>query len=121
MSLKEKILVISVDRDDDLGKKANVKGPVTGRKDVTEAAAKLALADPSDSDSNAMFQAVKVLNEMKKQYQTEVAVLTGDRNVGIVSDSEITKQLDRVLRHFRADYVVLVTDGAEDENIIPII
>ncbi len=121
MSLKEKILVISVDRDDDLGKKANVKGPVTGRKDVTEAAAKLALADPSDSDSNAMFQAVKVLNEMKKQYQAEVAVLTGDRNVGIVSDSEITKQLDRVLRHFRADYVVLVTDGAEDENIIPII
>jgi putative membrane protein len=121
MSTKERILVLSVDRDDDLGNKAKVKGPVTGKKDVVEAAARLALADPSDSDSNAMFQAVKVLEEMKKQYTAEVAVITGHQNVGIQSDREVTSQLDKVLRSFKADYVVLVTDGAEDDHVMPII
>ncbi len=121
MSPKERILVLSVDRDDDLGNKAKVKGPVKGKKDVVEAAARLAMADPSDSDSNAMFQAVKVLEEMKKQYTVEVAVITGHRNVGIASDREIASQLDSILRSFKADYAVLVTDGAEDEHVMPII
>ena len=118
---KDKILVVCVDRDNDLGEKTSVKGPLIGKESVMKGASSLALADPSDSDANSMFQAVKVLGDMDKQYQAEVAVLTGDKDVGVKSDRKITRQLDRVLDRFKADYVVMVTDGAQDENIMPII
>jgi putative membrane protein len=118
---KEKIIVLSIDRDDDLGEKAGVKGPVFGREDVIEAATKMAIADPEESDANAIFQAVKVFDELKRQYSAQVAVLTGDRSVGIKSDKNVADQLVQVLKKFRADYVVFVTDGAEDEHVMPII
>lgn len=121
MQRKEKILVVCVDRDNDLGEKTSLKGPLVGKEAVMRGASELGLADPSDSDANSMFQAVKVLGEMKKQHKAEVAVLTGHKNVGLQSDRRVTDQLDRVLGKFKADYVVLVTDGAEDENVMPII
>ncbi len=118
---KEKILVLNVDRDNDLGEKAGVKGPVLGREKMLDAAVSLGLADPEDSDCNALFQAVKIADELKNKYDTEVATITGSRNVGIESDRIIQKQLSSVLKKFNADYVVLVTDGSEDDEVIPII
>jgi putative membrane protein len=118
---KEKILILNVDRDDDLGEKTGVKGPVVGREEVIKAASKLALADPTDSDSNAMFEAARLHETMKGKYSTDVAVLTGNRNVGVESDINISKQLDTVLKKIRPDYVLLVTDGSEDDHVMPII
>ncbi len=118
---KEKILVLSVDRDNDLGEKAGISGPVMGRAEVINAGTRLAVADPEESDANAVFQAVKVYDELKRQYSAEVSVLTGDKNVGVHSDKEISRQLEMLLKKFRADYVVFVTDGTEDEHIMPII
>ena len=118
---KEKILIITVDRDDDLGNKAKVSGPVVGRDAVLKAANALGLADAEESDFNAMFQAVRFYDDMKKQYEVEVAILTGHDNVGIQSDREINRQLVSVLAKFQADYAVIVTDGTEDEHVMPII
>ena len=118
---KDRILVLSVDRDNDIGEKTPLKGPFVGKAAVLDAAQKLGMADPEDSDLNAIFQAVRVYNETKRQYECEVAVLTGDKNVGLHSDKVITKQFSDVLRNFSADYVVLVTDGMEDEYVMPII
>jgi len=118
---KEKVLIISVDRDDDLGNKAKVRGPVVGRDAVLKAAEALGLADAEESDFNAMFQAVRLYDDLKKQYDAEVAILTGHDNVGIQSDREINRQLVAVLSRFRADYAVMVTDGTEDEHVIPIV
>jgi putative membrane protein len=118
---KERILILNVDRDDDLGEKAGIKGPVIGREAVLKAASSLGLADPTDSDSNAMFEAARLQESMKDKYNTEVAVLTGSKNVGVESDMHVSKQLDSVLRRTRPDYALLVTDGTEDEHIIPII
>jgi putative membrane protein len=118
---KERILIMSVDRDDDLGKKSGIKGPVLGREAVIKAASALALADPTDSDSNAMFEAARLNDSMKDKYSTEVVVLTGSKNVGVESDMAISKQLDSVLRKVRPDYALLVTDGSEDEHVMPII
>jgi uncharacterized membrane protein len=119
---KKKILVLSVDRDDDLGKKAGVRGPVMGRENVLDAAVKLGLADPADSDTNVLFRAVKVRDEWEPQSKKiEVAAVTGDEKVGIASDMKIGDQLDRVLKSFKADGVILVTDGREDESIEPVI
>jgi putative membrane protein len=118
---RDNILVLSVDRDNDLGEKTSFDGPVFGRPDVVRAATELGISDPEDSDFNAIFQGVKLHDEIKKQHNTELVVLTGHRNVGIESDKEITKQLEGVLKKFKADYAILVTDGAEDDHVIPII
>ncbi len=113
-----KTLVICVDRDNDLGEKAGVKGPIVGEKACIEAGKKLLLADPEDTDANSIFGAIKVKEELKN---SEVVVLTGDRKVGIKSDEEIRRQLNKVIKKLRPKEAVLVSDGIEDEMIIPVI
>ena len=51
----------------------------------------------------------------------EVAILTGDEKVGLRSDRIITSQLEEVIKEFQPDRAILVTDGAEDESVLPII
>src|SRR3989442_104102 len=45
-----KTLVLCVDRDDDVGTKTPVKGPLIGRDENLVAATKLGLADPEDPE-----------------------------------------------------------------------
>lgn len=118
---KDRIIVLSIDRDNDLGMKAGVPGPVIGKEAVIEAASKLGVKDPGDTDMNAMFEAVRVYEEVRRQNDCEVAILTGDRDVGVKSDREIKDQLEKVLRRFRANLAVIVSDGSEDEHVTPII
>jgi len=118
---KDRILVMSVDRDNDVGRKTGVKGPVLGREKVLDTAMKLGLADPEESDSNAIFGAVKVFEELKEKYSSELVVLTGHKNRGIDADREISRQLTDILKKKPSDFVVLVTDGMDDEHVIPII
>ncbi|MDO8647536.1 MAG: DUF373 family protein [Candidatus Diapherotrites archaeon] len=116
------VLVVAVDRDDDFGRKAKISGPILGRKANLNAAAKLALEDPEDSDSNCTFAAVKKFQEAKKLYaNVEVVTLTGVGKFGLESDKRINEQLDNVLEKFPADAFILVTDGAEDDQVIPIL
>ncbi|MFA4640874.1 DUF373 family protein [Pyrococcus kukulkanii] len=119
-----KVLVLAIDRDDDFGIKAGVKGPVIGRDKCLDAAIKLSLADPEDSDANTLFAAIKLYDELKESREfdnVEVALITGHHNVGVKSDMELSRQLDEVLKVFPADGIIPVTDGAEDEQIFPII
>ena len=118
----KKILVVCVDRDNDLGRKAGIPGPVIGRKQNLNAAAKLAIADPGESDANSIFGAVKKYDEVKELYENvEVATLTGHSKKGFESDKEINEQLDIVMGKFSAEAIVLVSDGAEDDQVIPIL
>jgi putative membrane protein len=118
----EKILIISVDRDNDLGRKTNVQGPVIGREANLKAASKLALADPAESDANCIFAAVKKFDELKPKFQNlEIAAVTGIGKSGFESDREISRQLDIVLEKFPAEGFVLVTNGAEDDQVIPVL
>ncbi len=117
-----KTLILCVDRDDDLGRKAGVQGPVIGRENNLNAAISLALADPEDSDANAIFAAISTYDNLKKEGKdVEIATLTGNENVGIKSDEIISKQLDFVLKNIDVKDIILVSDGSEDEFIIPII
>lgn len=118
----KKILVLSVDRDDDLGRKAGVEGPIIGRENVLNAAVKLGLADPAESDTNVLFRALNVRDEWEPlAKKIEVAAVTGDEKVGITSDVKIGDQMVKILETFKADGVILVTDGREDEFIEPVI
>ena len=51
-------LVITVDRDNDLGVKAGIRGSVVGRRQVLTAALRLGIADPEESDTNAILGAL---------------------------------------------------------------
>ncbi len=117
-----KTLVLCVDRDDDVGSKTSVKGPLIGRDENLVGATKLGLADPEDSDVNTLLTAIAVYDErVKLGEDTEIATITGDVRVGPISDRILTQQLERVLEEVKPDRAFLVSDGAEDEYIFPII
>jgi len=117
-----KKVVIAIDRDDDLGQKVGIASPIIGRENVLQAAIRLVLADPEDSDANAMFSAVKLRDELaEKGEDCEVVVVTGDKNVGRISDTKIAQQLDSILVNLNPESVIVVTDGSEDEFIMPLV
>jgi len=118
-------LVLSIDRDNDLGVKAGIRGPVIGRKATLTAALKLGIADPEESDTNAILGALhhhdRLVERAEGNDEVEIAILTGDVRVGPRSDRAIASQLDEVIQEFQPDSAVLVTDGAEDEASMPIV
>ena len=117
-----KVLVLCIDRDDDLGHKGKVEGPVIGRHECIRAALELGIADPEDADTNTMLAAVQTYDELvKKGFNAEVAVITGDVQVGYQSDMILTKQLEETLEVTSATSVVLISNGAEDEYIFPMV
>lgn len=116
------MLVVCVDRDNDLGNKAKIYGPVIGKERNLKAAQKLILNDPSESDANTMFAAVKKLEEAKKHYKNvEIVTITGEGKIGLAADKEINRQLDLLEKQFKIEGWILVTDGAEDNQVIPLL
>jgi putative membrane protein len=121
-STAKKLLVICVDRDDDVGTKAGIVTPVVGRDACIEAAQRLALEDPEDADSNSIFYAVKTYEDLvSKGYQTEIVTVAGVENRGVQADEKIITEVQKVLEKFSANGAVIVSDGEDDESVIPII
>jgi len=117
-----KTLILNIDRDDDFGRKAKVKSPIIGVENNLDAANKLGRVDPEDSDLNAIFLAIATYDKLKKEGQdVEVATLCGDIHVGIKSDQILAEQLEIVMKETNATEAILLTDGAEDEYILPVI
>ena len=121
-STAKKLLVICVDRDNDLGEKTGIKTPVVGRNSCIEAAQRLALEDPEDADSNSIFYAVKTYEDLvSKGYDTEIITVAGVENRGVQADEKIITEIRQVLEKFSANGAVIVSDGEDDESVIPII
>ncbi len=117
-----KTMVLCVDRDDDFGVKAGLNSPFIGREENLNATLALGLRDAEDSDVNTLLAAISIYDEMiKKGMNVEVATICGDIDVGYESDLALATQLETVLEVVRPDRVVLVSDGAEDEYIYPMI
>jgi len=115
-------LVLSVDRDDDIGWKGKVESPCIGRAACLRAATTLALADPEDSDINAIFSAIKIYDELiEKGEDAAIAVVAGNHLHMIEGDRKIAASLEQVVNETQVTSCILVTDGAEDEYVIPII
>lgn len=119
----KKTLVLVVDRDDDFGVKGNVVTPVIGVENCSVAATALGIADPEDSDINALYAAINIYQEIKAEGNTdvEVALIGGNERIGHISDAAIVDELEEVLREVAPDRVILVGDGAEDEYVYPVI
>ena len=121
-STANKLLVICVDRDNDVGEKAGIVTPVIGRDACIEAAQRLALEDPEDADSNSMFSAIKTYEDLiSKGYQVEVVTIAGVKNRGVQADEKILAETRKVLEKFSANGAVIVSDGEDDESVIPVI
>ncbi len=117
-----KVLILSVDRDDDFGKKAGLNSPFIGREENANAVMALGLKDAEDSDVNTVMAALSMYDEMlRKGEDVEIATICGDVKVGYESDLVLTTQLENVLELVKPDRVILVSDGAEDEFIYPMV
>jgi len=117
------LLILCVDLDDDLGRKTGIKTPVIGRQAVEDAALALAIEDPTDTDGNVMFQGLQ-LYEKTLPDSVEIAVVTGSARGDIAAGRKIGEEIEEVLnRMFSGEKVrtVVVTDGAQDESVMPII
>jgi putative membrane protein len=117
-----KIIIICIDRDDDIGIKGGLETPIIGKELCIEAGTSLAIKDPEDSDCNAIFGAIKSYEEFRtKGHDVEVTLVAGRFNRGIEGDAKIAQEIDTVLDKYNADGAVVVSDGEDDETVIPII
>ncbi len=121
-STANKLVVICIDRDNDVGEKAGITTPVVGRDACIEAAQRLALEDPEDADSNSIFAAIKTYEDLiSKGYQAEVITVAGVKDRGVQADEKILAETKKVLEIFPANGAVIVSDGEDDESVIPVI
>jgi putative membrane protein len=117
-----KTLVLVVDRDDDMGTKAGVNGPVIGRDENLKATIALGLADPEEADTNTILSGIQLYDDLvKRGIEAEVATICGDSHVGFQSDLILANQLENVLEVVKPDRAILVSDGVEDESIYPVL
>jgi len=119
--MAKKLLVLVVDLDDDISR-AGIVSPVVGRAAVLDAATRFALHDPEDSDLNAIFAAVKIADELVlKGYEAVPAIVAGSERGGPEAALRVREQLEAIVGRDRFDGVVFVSDGSEDETLIPVI
>jgi putative membrane protein len=117
------LLVLCVDLDDDLGRKAGVETPVVGREAVERAAVALATADPEDSDSNVLFEGLHIHDDITDE-RIEVAAVAGVESGGVAADRRVGEEVDTILAGLATGEDVralVVTDGAQDESVLPVI
>lgn len=122
---KENVLVLCVDRDGDIGAKASLKTPICGREQNLSAAVAFALKDPEEPDANAMFEAIRVFDHLRKEGKPhedfQIATISGSEFGDVSADRKLVSELNEVLTNFKANEVVLVTDGYQDELVLPLI
>jgi len=122
---EERILIVCVDRDNDIGRKAGVKTPIIGKKENIDAALKLLLADPEEADANAMFEAVRICESLERSesgsISCQVVTIAGSELGGLAADRKLISELNEALKDFKPSSLILVTDGFSDEDILPLI
>lgn len=116
-----KILVLTVDLDDDLGR-IGISTPIIGIENVLNTAIHLGINDPNNPDLNAIFQAIKIYNDFKNNGRdVEIAIVTGKYGDTSFSAIKVYEELERLRNSIGFEYIYFVSDGAYDEQIIPVL
>jgi putative membrane protein len=118
------LLVLCVDLDNDIGRKTGLETPVIGRDAVEEAAVDLATVDPEDSDVNVLFEGLHLYDRLEDEEAVSIAAVTGERDGGVTANRQVGAELDEVLASLTSREgirAVVVTDGAQDESVVPVI
>ncbi len=119
-----KILVLCIDRDNDVGERLGIPTPVIGRDNVLNVAIQYILRFPDDSDANAMFAAIQLYDNLASTLgkdNVEIALVTGASSEDTMADLKLLDELSRVLRVFDADGLIVVSDSPSDEAVIPLL
>lgn len=120
--MENQILILSVDRDNDVGDKASVVTPVIGREECLKAAISLSLADPEEADANAIMGAIKEYDELIGSGRScQVAVVSGLSKGGVAADEKIRNEVYRIKERVGFSEIMLISDGIEDELVMPIL
>ncbi|MDG6927803.1 MAG: DUF373 family protein [Nitrososphaerota archaeon] len=114
-------IVLMVDRDDDVGVKTGLRAPIIGRENCLSAALALGTADPEEADANAIMGAIKAYDQLKSEGECEIAIVTGSPEGGLKADKVIKVQMDKIRETISFTDIVLVSDGVEDEAVLPLL
>ncbi len=118
------ILILCVDRDDDVGVKTGIPTPLIGREAVYNAAMQLIVKDPEEADANTMFESLRVLNALRSMAgdeRYEVAAVAGSPLGEMEADRKIAKEVQEALESSSSEAVILISDGYIDQMVSPII
>ncbi|NPA23405.1 MAG: DUF373 family protein [Crenarchaeota archaeon] len=119
-----KILVLCIDRDNDVGSRLGIPTPVIGREQLLNVAVQYILRYPDDSDANAMFGAIQLYDNLVASLgreNVEVALVTGAESEDTMADLKLLGEVDIVLARFNADAIIVVSDGPADEAVVPLL
>jgi len=111
------IIVATIDKDNDFGRKTGIECPIFGEENVKNTIMEFGLVDPEDSDLNAAFMAFK----LAKEKGGVPAIICGKGKFSEGNLEEVKRQLKKVISATGTNRVLLVTDGAEDDTVIPIV
>lgn len=118
----KKILILIIDRDDDIEKNTELKTPIIGKDNVLKAAIEFAKHSPEDSDLNVMFAGLQLYEKMREQnLEVEIALVAGDDKDPVRGDLRIKSDIEKLKNELNADGAIIISDGTEDELVIPII
>ncbi|MEM0231687.1 MAG: DUF373 family protein, partial [Candidatus Methanomethyliaceae archaeon] len=67
--MKRRILILSVDKDNDIGRVTGLSTPIIGKNEVLSAAIQFAIKSPEDSDVNSIFAAINIYETLVKEGQ----------------------------------------------------
>ncbi len=118
-------LVIVIDVDDDLGS-IGIETPVIGEDEVRRVAEAFGLQRPEDSDLNAIYKGLKIYREqVGSGRRSEIVLLSGDPVNTLRAHKRIIEGLEEALEKLGVSpgsvEALIVSDGAEDETVIPLI
>lgn len=118
------ILILCVDRDDDVGEKTGLRTPMLGKEQVLNAAIQLITKDPEEADANTLFEAIRIFESLRSRAvdeKYEVAAVSGSSLGGLEADRKIAREVQEVVKRSSAEAIILVSDGFTDQAVSPII
>jgi putative membrane protein len=115
-------LVVCVDRDNDIGRKAGVTPPITGWEAVRSLVIDVGLAEPEATGVNSLLESLRVTRELRDEGEDAVvAVLSGSSENAITADRAIAVQVDALIERYEPTQSIVVIDSVDDERVVPII
>ena len=122
MSIKERSLVLIVDRDDDLGQVTKKDTPIVGRENVLKAAVEFGEKKPEDSDLNVIFAGLQLFDKLKKDgFDVEIAITGGHPYDTVKADLKLREEVLKLKEKTGVNGIIMVSDGADDEAVLPIL
>ena len=121
METPQRIAVIYIDMDDDLGQ-MGFRTPIIGGEEALRVIHEFMAKRPEDSDLNALIVAYNVFKELKgKGVDAELVLLSGSSEGSTMAQLEFSRKLDEVLEKGNFNGAFVVYDSPEDAQAIPII